>query len=77
MERLELADGDRVRLRNEHGQIEAPVVKAKKDELTTGLLFVAYGDLSSALMGPDTHGTGMPTSKCIDVELEVLRPADE
>jgi formylmethanofuran dehydrogenase subunit D len=34
-------------------------------------LGLAYGDLSSRLMGGDTHGTGMPTSKGIDVEVEV------
>ena len=37
------------------------------------LLFIAYGDLSSRLMGGDTHGSGMPTSKGIDVQLEVLK----
>ena len=36
------------------------------------LLFIAYGDLSSRLMAGDTHGSGMPTSKGLDVELEVL-----
>jgi len=38
-----------------------------------GLLFIAYGDLSSRLMGGETHGSGMPTSKGIDVKLEPLR----
>ena len=28
------------------------------------------GDLSSKLMGADTHGAGMPISKAFDVELE-------
>ena len=37
-----------------------------------GMLFIAYGDLSSRLMGGDTHGSGMPTSKGMDVELTVL-----
>ncbi len=74
MERLGLKPGGRVRLTSEFGQIEAPVMTAKKDELPPGLLFVAYGDLSSRLMGSDTHGSGMPTSKGLDVELEVLDP---
>ncbi len=43
---------------------------AKGDELPPGLLFIAYGDLSSRLMGGDTHGSGMPTSKGLDVALE-------
>jgi len=48
------------------------IVASKGDELPPGLLFIAYGDLSSRLMGGDTHGSGMPTSKGIDVELGVL-----
>jgi formylmethanofuran dehydrogenase subunit D len=73
MERLGLADGDLVRLKGEHGQVDVAVVAAKKDELPEGLLFIAYGDLSCKLMGGDTHGSGMPTSKGMDVELEVLK----
>ncbi|MDX1944773.1 MAG: molybdopterin dinucleotide binding domain-containing protein [Pirellulaceae bacterium] len=72
MKRLALKDQDRVRLTSEWGQIEVRVASAKGDELPAGLLFIAYGDLSSRLMGGDTHGSGMPTSKGIDVELEVL-----
>jgi len=72
MERLGLAKGDRVRLTSEQGQVEVAVAPAKGDELPAGLLFIAYGDLSSRLMGADTHGSGMPTSKGLDVQLEVL-----
>jgi formylmethanofuran dehydrogenase subunit D len=72
MQRLGLKDADRVRLKSEWGQIEVAVITAKADELPPGLLFIAYGDLSSQLMGGETHGSGMPTSKGIDVELEVL-----
>ena len=72
MKRIGLADGDKVRLSSEYGQIEVAVTPSKGDELPPGLLFIAYGDLSSKLMGGDTHGSGMPTSKGMDVELEVL-----
>jgi formylmethanofuran dehydrogenase subunit D len=73
MARLGLAKGDRVRLTNEDGQhVEVAITPAKKDELPEGILFIAYGDISSRLMGGDTHGSGMPTSKGIDVELEVI-----
>ncbi len=72
MTRLGLKTGDRVRLTSEHGQVEVAVIPAKADELPAGLLFIAYGDISSRLMGGDTHGSGMPTSKGIDVTLEVL-----
>ena len=72
MRRLGLAEGQKVLVRSESGQIEVAVTAAKGDELPPGLLFIAYGDLSSRLMGGDTHGSGMPTSKGIDVELETL-----
>lgn len=72
MQRFELSNGDKVRLTGEHGQIDVAVVTAKGGELPPGLLFIAYGDLSSRLMGADTHGSGMPTSKGIDVKLEVI-----
>jgi formylmethanofuran dehydrogenase subunit D len=72
MQRIGLAEGDRVRLIGEHGQVEVAVTAAKKDELPEGLLFIAYGDISSRLMGGDTHGSGMPTSKGLDVTLERL-----
>jgi formylmethanofuran dehydrogenase subunit D len=68
--RLGLKTGDRVRLASEFGKIEVAVAAAKGDELPPGLLFIAYGDLSSRLMGGDTHGSGMPTSKGMDVTLE-------
>jgi formylmethanofuran dehydrogenase subunit D len=70
MARLGLKNGDRVRLRSGQGEIELPCQSAKPGELPAGLLFLPYGDLSSRLMRADTHGTGMPDSKGIDVELE-------
>ncbi|HCK40247.1 MAG: formylmethanofuran dehydrogenase [Planctomycetaceae bacterium] len=74
MERLGLVPGDRVQLTSERGQqVEVSVIKAKADELPEGLLFIAYGDISSQLMGGDTHGSGMPTSKGIDVEMKILK----
>ena len=72
MKRLGLSAGDRVRLRTEQGAIELPCQAAKAGELPPGLLFLPYGDLSSRLMGGDTHGSGMPDSKSFDVVLEKL-----
>ncbi len=74
MQRLGIKEGDQVRLTSAWGQIDVAVTAAKGDELPPGLLFIAYGDLSSRLMGGDTHGSGMPTSKGIDVDLEVIGP---
>jgi formylmethanofuran dehydrogenase subunit D len=70
MKRLGLKNGDRVRLRSEQGQVELPCLAAKAGELPAGVLFLPYGDMSSRLMSGDTHGTGMPNSKCFDVQLE-------
>jgi formylmethanofuran dehydrogenase subunit D len=72
MRRLGLTDGDRVRLASDTGAIEVAVTAAKGDELPPGILFIAYGDLSSHLMGGDTHCSGMPTSKGLDVTLEKI-----
>jgi formylmethanofuran dehydrogenase subunit D len=69
MARLGLRNGDRVRLRSEQGPVELPCQAARAGDLPPGLLFLPYGDASSRLMG-DTQGTGMPNSKCFDVELE-------
>ena len=74
MARLGLVDGDRVRLTGEEGQVvEVNITPAKKEELPEGMLFIAYGDISSRLMGGDTHGSGMPTSKGMDVVLEAIK----
>lgn len=73
MERLGLQKGDRVQLSSESGQIQIAIIPSPKGELPSGLLFMAYGDMSSKLMSGDTHGSGMPTSKGIDVRLEVLK----
>ena len=72
MERLGLEPGDMVRLTSADGQVEVEVKAARAGELPSGLLFISYGDISSRLMGGETHGSGMPTSKGLDVELELL-----
>ena len=72
MRRLALANGDHVRLRTAQGHIEIACQAAKPGELPAGLLFMPYGEFSSRLMGGETHGTGMPDSKGLDVELEKL-----
>jgi formylmethanofuran dehydrogenase subunit D len=69
MARLGLRNGDRVRLRSSQGEIELPCQAAKAGELPAGVVFLPYGDLSSRLMSGDTHGTGMPDSKGIDIEM--------
>jgi formylmethanofuran dehydrogenase subunit D len=72
MERLGLSAGDRIRLTSHSGQVETIVIASKGDELPPGMLFVAYGEVSSRLMSGDTHGSGMPTSKGIDVQIQAI-----
>ena len=70
IERLGLKVGDLVRLWNEFGEVTVPIKASKGDELPPGLLFISYGDKSSRLMGGETHGSGMPDSKGLDVWME-------
>jgi formylmethanofuran dehydrogenase subunit D len=55
---------------NDVGEVTVPCKTSKGDELPPGLLFISYGMWSSALMGGDTQGSGMPDSKGLDVFLE-------
>lgn len=70
MRRLDLKNGDLVRIWNEFGEVTVPIKASRGDELPPGLLFISYGDKSSRLMGGETHGSGMPDSKGLDVCLE-------
>ena len=81
MQDLQLVDGDIVRVWNEVGEFSAPCTNAK-NELPPGMLFIAYGDLSCRVMPADTHGSGMPDSKGLDVFAEkstdaALQSADD
>ena len=70
MQRLQLVDGDLVRVYIDVGEFTVPCKSARGDELPPGMLFISYGDKSSRLMGGDTQGCGMPDSKGLDVFLE-------
>jgi len=69
MQRLELTEGDAVRMWNDTGEVTVPVASGK-EELPPGVLFISYGEISSRLMPGETHGTGMPDSKGLDVWVE-------
>jgi len=70
MARLGLAEGDRVRLRSEHGETVVTCTPREPGDLPAGLIFIAYGPPSSQLMGGDTAASGMPLSKNLAVEVE-------
>lgn len=66
---LEIKSGDWVRVTTEHGETQLMCQQAKVPQ---GMGFVPYGPPTCQLMGGDTGGTGMPTSKGWEVELEPI-----
>jgi formylmethanofuran dehydrogenase subunit D len=68
MKELGVAAGASVRVRTETGEA---TFQCKEGNVPRGLLFVPYGPPTCRLMGGDTDGTGMPTSKGWDVEVEI------
>lgn len=70
MERLNLANGDEVRIKNEIGETSVRCLAKKPEDLPLGTAFIAYGPPSSQLMDCDTAGSGMPVSKHMEVEIE-------
>ena len=71
MKELGIVTGATIRVRTEIGEAE---FQCKEANVPRGLLFVPYGPPTCKLMGGETDGTGMPTSKGWDVEVEVVRP---
>ena len=71
MESLGVTSGDSVRVRTEFGEAIFQCAEAKVPD---GLLFIPYGPPTCRLMGGDTDGTGMPTSKGWEVEVEPVEP---
>jgi formylmethanofuran dehydrogenase subunit D len=67
MKTVGVSAGSRVRIRTEVGEAE---FVCKAGNIPEGLLFVPYGPPTCRLMGGDTDGTGMPTSKGWEVEVE-------
>lgn len=67
MTRFGLQDGHKVKIKAAGGEA---VVQCQGADLPEGLAFIAYGPLSGQLMGAETHGSGMPNSKGLEVEVE-------
>jgi formylmethanofuran dehydrogenase subunit D len=67
MKDLGIASGAKVRVRTETGEA---TFTCKDGKIPRGLLFVPYGPPTCRLMGGETDGTGMPTSKGWEVEVE-------
>src|SRR3954470_19615629 len=69
MKEIGLAEGQMAIVRTEFG--EAPF-KCQAGKVPEGMIFIAYGPPTCKLMGGDTDGTGMPTSKGWEVEVVPL-----
>lgn len=69
MQEIGLAEGQMALIRTEFG--EAPF-KCQSGKIPEGMIFVAYGPPTCKLMGGNTDGTGMPTSKGWEVEVVPL-----
>ncbi|HEY7427596.1 MAG TPA: molybdopterin dinucleotide binding domain-containing protein [Gemmataceae bacterium] len=70
MKELGVASGGTIRVRTEYGET---TFQCKEGKVPTGMIFVPYGPPTCRLMGGSTDGTGMPTSKGWEVEVEPVR----
>ena len=64
-----IPSGSTVRVRSEWGEATFKCVEGK---IPQGMIFVPYGPPTCHLMGQSTDGTGMPTSKGWEVEVEPI-----
>ena len=65
---LRIRQGAMVRVRSEYGG-EA-IFRCQEGKVPQGMIFVPYGPPTCRLMGSETDGTGMPTSKNWEVDVE-------
>ena len=70
MEKSGLKEGDRVKIRSAFGEA---TVRCRPQELPEGMAFLAFGPASSQVVGGETHASGMPDTKGIEIELERLQ----
>ncbi len=66
MAEIGLSEGQMAIVRTEFGEGQ---FKCQAGKIPDGMIFVPYGPPTCKLMGGDTDGTGMPTSKGWEVEV--------
>jgi len=71
MKEIGIQSGSTVRVRSGNGEATFRCVEGKVPQ---GMIFVPYGPPTCHLMGQTTDGTGMPTSKGWEVEVELMAP---
>src|SRR5258707_8205028 len=69
MQEAGISPGGTVRVRSENGE---GLFHCKEGKVPTGMIFVPYGPPTCRLMGQTTDGTGMPTSKGWEVQVEPI-----
>jgi formylmethanofuran dehydrogenase subunit D len=67
MKAVGIPPGGTVLVRSEFGEA---TFRCQEGKVPEGMIFVPYGPPTCRLMGGETDGTGMPTSKGWDVEVE-------
>ena len=70
MKEIGVTTGATVRVRSENGE---GFFQCKEGKVPPGMIFVPYGPPTCKLMGQSTDGTGMPTSKGWEVEVELVK----
>ena len=71
MKEAGIESGGTVRVRSDNGE---GLFQCKEGKVPSGMIFVPYGPPTCRLMGQNTDGTGMPTSKGWEVEIEPVAP---
>ena len=69
MKEVGIAPGDSVRVWSENGEA---TFQCREGKVPLGMIFVPYGPPTCRIMGQMTDGTGMPTSKGWEVEVEPI-----
>ena len=69
MKALNIPAGGTVRIRSADGEA---MFQCQEGKVPLGMIFVPYGPPTCRLMGGETDGTGMPTSKGWDVDVELI-----
>ena len=69
MKEAGIVSGGRVLVRSGNGEA---TFLCKEGKVPSGMIFVPYGPPTCRLMGNTTDGTGMPTSKGWEVEVEAV-----
>ena len=69
MKEVGITAGGNARVRSEYGEVTFTCIEGKVPQ---GMIFIPYGPPTCHLMGRYTDGTGMPTSKGWEVEVEAV-----